>query len=84
MITLRQIKPNLARVCVGGLEVIFSYDTPVAVALPNGKRYQTDRKFSQTTTRHIKAAGFADATAIPHGLLLRHINQYTNSKETHS
>lgn len=39
MITLHTIKPNLARVCVGELEVIFSYDTPVAVALPNGKRY---------------------------------------------
>lgn len=78
MITLHQVKSNLARVCVGELEVVFSYDTPVAIALPDGKRYQTDRKFSQTTTRHVKEAGFADATAILHGFLLWHINQYTN------
>lgn len=28
MITFRQIKPNLARVYVGELEIVFSYDTP--------------------------------------------------------
>lgn len=77
MITHIQIKLNLARVCVNGLDVLFSYDTPVAIALPDGRRYKTDCKFSRVTTRHIKEAGFADAVYIPHGFLLRHINQYT-------
>ena len=77
MITLQQIKPNLARVCVGGLEVVFSYDTPVAIALPNGERYRTAHKFSVTTSRHIGEAGYRNAPELPHEDLLRIIDQHT-------
>lgn len=83
MITLRHIKPNLVCLCVGGLEVVFSYDTPVAIALPNGERYRTAHKFSVTTSRHIGEAGYKNAPELPHEDLLRIIDQYTNSKETH-
>jgi hypothetical protein len=80
MITLHMIKPNLTRVYVGELDVVFSYETPVAVTLPTGKRYQTERKFSKTTTRHIRETGFGDAEVIPHDDLLNIIHHYTNTR----
>ena len=36
-----------------GTEVFFSYDTPVAVRLPNYEYLKTNVKYSVTTTRHI-------------------------------
>lgn len=77
MITFRQIKPNLARVCVGELEIVFSYDTPVAATLPDGRRVCTNRYFSATTKRHVKAAGYAGAEAIDHDELTCLINGET-------
>lgn len=65
----RQLKPNLARITVGNIVIITSYDTPVAITTPDGRRYRTDREFSQTTSRHIKAAGYADAAPRDHDLL---------------
>lgn len=35
-----------------GCQVFFSYETPVA-AIFDGISYKTDRKYSNTTTRHI-------------------------------
>ena len=78
MITFRQIKPNLARVYVGELEIVFSYDTPVAANLPDGRRVCTNRYFSATTKRHVKAAGYADAEAIDHDELTCLINGATH------
>ena len=36
-----------------GTEVFFSYDTPVAVKLPNYEYLKTNVKYSVTTTKHI-------------------------------
>lgn len=36
-----------------GAVVLFSYQTPVAALLPNGAYVKTNKKWSQTTTRHI-------------------------------
>ncbi len=37
-----------------GCQVFFSYETPVA-AIFDGISYKTDRKYSNTTTRHMNA-----------------------------
>ncbi len=37
-----------------GMQVFFSYETPVA-AIFEGFSYKTDRKYSATTTKHINA-----------------------------
>lgn len=36
------------------LEVLFSYDTPVAGVMPSGQVFKTDKKWSVTTSKHIK------------------------------
>jgi len=36
-----------------GLRLFFSYETPVACQMPSGRYHVTDKKWSQTTTRHI-------------------------------
>lgn len=36
-----------------GLRVLFSYDTPVAAELANGKILRTDKKYGVTTSKHI-------------------------------
>lgn len=55
---LTPIKANMTELDLpGGLKVLFSYKTPVAVRWTNGAAYtfyQTEKKWSQTTTRHIK------------------------------
>lgn len=76
---LRQLKSNLARITVGDMVIITSYDTPVAITAPDGERYQTDREFSQATSRHIKAAGYADASKRPHEDLMRFIDLYISA-----
>lgn len=38
---------------VGGKEVFFSYNTPVAGFLPGVGYFRTETKYSQTTSRHI-------------------------------
>lgn len=75
----RQLNQKLARIHIGELTIIVSYETPVAITAPDGERYKTDRKFSATTSRHIKAAGYADATERPHEDLTRLIDLYINA-----
>jgi len=38
-----------------GVVVLFSYDTPVAALLPSGRYIRTNKKYSNTTTKHINA-----------------------------
>ena len=50
-----QIKPigiNLTELSAEGMQVLFSYQTPVAAWI-NGQYYKTNKKWSNTTTRHI-------------------------------
>lgn len=49
---LTPIKANMTEVQIGDKRVLFSYKTPVAY-YQDGKAYQTNKKWSQTTTRHI-------------------------------
>lgn len=54
---LTPIKTNMTELNLdGGLTVLFSYKSPVAVKWSNGQEYQyikTAKKWSNTTTRHI-------------------------------
>ena len=49
---LSPIQSNLTELDVGGLLVLFSYETPVALR-NRGQYYKTDKKWSNTTTRHV-------------------------------
>lgn len=72
----RQLRQNLTSVSIGKMTIIISYDTPVAITAPDGERYKTQRKFSSTTSRHIKVAGYADASERPHEDLMQLIDLY--------
>lgn len=56
---LNPIRANMNEVNFGTKSILFSYKVPVAsFEYPNGagtaQYYQTDKKWSNTTTRHIK------------------------------
>lgn len=51
-----QLKPvgsNMTEVKHGKYTILYSYETPVAAKTEDGEFFQTDKKFSATTTRHI-------------------------------
>jgi hypothetical protein len=52
-----KVKPNGSNQSIvessNGVEVLYSYKTPVALQSPNGAWYKTDRKWSVTTSKHI-------------------------------
>ena len=51
---LNPIKQNMTEVEILGLKILFSYKTPVAyIDNKTGEAYQTSKKWSRTTTRHI-------------------------------
>lgn len=50
---LTPIKNNMNEVEVLGMKVLFSYKTPVAVIDQTGKAFKTEKKWSNTTSRHI-------------------------------
>jgi hypothetical protein len=50
---LRQIASNMTEVYVNGHEVLFSYQTPVAVFHSEDGYVRTSKKWSPTTSRHI-------------------------------
>lgn len=66
---LKQVGSNMTELDLpGGLKVLFSYQTPVAVRWTNGSLYtfyQTEKKWSQTTSRHIRTwlASYGDPGA---------------------
>jgi hypothetical protein len=49
---LTPIKANMNEVEIGDKTILFSYKTPVAY-IDGLKAYRTERKWSQTTTKHI-------------------------------
>ena len=50
---LKQLGSNQTELVLNdGTQVLFSYETPVACWI-DGQFYRTDRKWSQTTSRHI-------------------------------
>lgn len=61
---LKPLGSNQTELEIKGARVLFSYSTPVACESV-GKRYRTNKKWSNTTTRHINAwLGGADAEAV--------------------
>jgi hypothetical protein len=40
-----------------GTSLLISYTTVVAAILPNGKKIQTEAKYSRTTSRHLSSWG---------------------------
>ena len=54
MIKIKQVASNMIVIYRDGSEILFSYQTPVAVYDRNrGEYLRTEAKFSQTTSRHI-------------------------------
>lgn len=54
MIKIKQIASNMTVLYRDGSEILFSYQTPVAVYdMKRGEYLRTETKFSQTTSRHI-------------------------------
>ena len=55
MLKLNPIKPNMTEIETDKYKVLFSYQTPVAYSdKQTQKIYETNKKWSRTTTRHIK------------------------------
>ena len=49
---IKQLASNMTRLRKGGIEILFSYETPVAGYDEQGA-FKTDKYFSSTTSRHI-------------------------------
>lgn len=52
MLHLSNIGSNQTELTANGVRVLFSYQTPVAAWI-NGEYFKTDKKYSNTTTKHI-------------------------------
>lgn len=50
---LRQIGSNMTELEFDGVDVLFSYETPVAAYVVGRGFLRTDQHYSATTTRHI-------------------------------
>jgi len=62
---IKQLGSNQTELEIKGARVLFSYSTPVACESV-GKRYRTEKKWSQTTSRHINAwLDGAEAEIVP-------------------
>jgi len=63
-ISLNPVSPKITTIRAAGIEIVFSYSTPVC-AWVNGKSFKTDRFYSRTTSKHISEMGFKNATERP-------------------
>ena len=52
-----------------GVEVLFSYDTPIAAFVPGQGYMITSTKYSKTTTKHGNAWGSKVKTIVPQSML---------------
>jgi hypothetical protein len=50
---LNPIKANMTELETGNHRILFSYKTPVAVLHADGMTYRTEKRWSNTTSRHI-------------------------------
>jgi hypothetical protein len=67
--TLKNLGANQSSVEVDGVEVFFSYKTPVAGFIPGRGYVRTDRKYSVTTTKHINKYVGANCTTVPQEMI---------------
>jgi len=64
-ISLKPISENHNEVNLSnGAQLLFSYSTLVAVKTRSGHPYQTSKKYSATTTKHINGSGYKDAQKV--------------------
>lgn len=64
---LNIIKTNATIVTIGDIDLYFSYETCVAVkSYKRDIAVQTDKKYSRTTTKHIKEMGAGNFKVIEH------------------
>lgn len=58
---LKSIDSNQTEVTLAdGSDLLVSYSTPVAVRLQSGEQFKTEKRWSNTTTRHINKWGGKD------------------------
>lgn len=58
-----------------GQQILFSYESPVAVYIPGNGYERTDRAISRTTSRHIaKWIGRADSRTVSQEAIALHLN----------
>ena len=71
MIKLKQLASNMTCLYKDGNEILFSYQTPVAVYdVKRGEYLRTETKFSQTTSRHInKWLQGVNAISVPQSII---------------
>lgn len=50
---LKQLGSNMTELDMGGVQVFFSYETPVAARTNTGALLRTSTRYSVTTTKHI-------------------------------
>lgn len=52
---LKVLGSNQTEVTNKSVRILYSYNTPVAVEVVGGPIYQTEEKYSKTTTKHINS-----------------------------
>ena len=66
---LNPIGSNMTELSINGVDVLFSYRTPVACHVPGEGFYRTAQHYSVTTSKHInkwlRANGSGNATVKP-------------------
>ena len=67
---LKQIGSNMTELDMGDVQVLFSYETPVAARTGTGSLLRTSTRYSVTTTKHINKwlAGVA-AVEVPQSVI---------------
>jgi len=58
-----------------GAEVLFSYDTPVAVRTPDGKKFRRPNCWGPTTGRHLNEWGFQYAPEVDDEEFIKALNE---------
>ncbi len=74
---LKIITPNMTVLTIGDKEILFSYETPVAVRYSDASFLVSSNWFSKTTTAHInKWVGKKNprAVSVPHNEIVAHIS----------
>lgn len=63
---LKRIRPNMTEIRTsGGDMLLVSYETPVALLDKDGHFYVTEKRWSPTTTRHVRTWLPLQVTGIP-------------------
>lgn len=76
MIALRTIAANVTELVLPEVTVLFSYDTPVAY-LREGQWFCTAKKFSVTTSKHVRLYVSEDAIVLNDDVFTGSLNHLT-------